>query len=65
LGYPEKIEKLEKLTLFNLSHDPSERFDLADKYPEVVAEIQAMVSKHQASFIPAPTQLEKRIVNPN
>lgn len=62
LGYPEKIEKLEKLTLFNLSHDPSERFDLAEKHPEVVAEIQAMASKHQSSFTPAPTQLEKRIV---
>ena len=62
LGYPEKIEKLEKLTLFNLSHDPSERFDLADKHPEVVAEIQDMVSKHQSSFTPATTQLEKRIV---
>lgn len=64
LGYPEKIEKLEKLTLFNLSHDPSERFDLADKRPDVVAEIQAMVSNHQSSFTPGPTQLEKRIVNP-
>ncbi len=64
LGYPEKIEKLEKLTLFNLSHDPSERFDLADKHPDVVAEIQAMVSNHQSSFTPGPTQLEKRIVNP-
>lgn len=64
LGYPEKIEKLEKLTLFNLSHDPSERFDIADKRPDVVAEIQAMVSNHQSSFTPGPTQLEKRIVNP-
>jgi arylsulfatase A len=62
LGYPEKIEKLEKLKLYNLSHDPSERFELADRHPDVVAEIQAMVLKHQSSFKPGPSQLEKLIV---
>ena len=62
IGYPEKVEKLEQVKLYNLSHDPSERFDVADKHSDVVAEIQEMVTKHQSSFKPGPTQLEKRIV---
>ncbi len=61
LGYPEKIEQLEKLKLYNLSHDPSERIDLADKYPDIVKEIQQAVVNHKAGVIPAPTQLEKII----
>lgn len=61
IGYPEKVEKLEKLKLFNLSHDPSERFDLVDKYPDVVKEIEQMVINHKSGVIPGPTQLEKII----
>ena len=62
LGYPEKIEKLEKLKLYNLAQDPFEHFELADNHPDVVSDIQAIVSKHQSSFKPSPTQLEKKIV---
>lgn len=61
-GYPEKIEKLAAYQLFNLQHDPSERFDLADKYPEVIKEIEAMVSTHKATVKPVESKLEKRIV---
>lgn len=60
-GYPAKLEKLAKLQLFNVQHDPSERYDLADKYPEVIKEIEAMVKEHLLYAAPAPTHLEKRI----
>jgi|GEM_PF-2067231 len=61
VGYPEKIEKLENHTLYNLQHDPSERFDLAAKQPEKVKEIDALARAHQASMVIAPSHLEKRI----
>jgi len=60
-GYPEKMEKLETLTLFNLQHDPSERFDLAAIHPEVIKEIEALVARHKATVVPAKSNLEKRI----
>lgn len=62
-GYPEKLEKLTTYTLYNLQHDPSERFDIAAKYPEKVREIEEMVRQHQATVVAAPSQLEKRIVS--
>lgn len=61
MGYPEKLEKLETLTLFNLSTDPSERFDVAKEYPQVINDIQELVKKHQASMVFGETQLEKVI----
>lgn len=62
LGYPEKVEKLETYQLFNIQHDPSERFDLAEEYPEILMEIEAMVKNHQATVEPVESQLEKKIV---
>lgn len=60
-GYPAKVEKLEKLTLFNLGHDPSERFDLADLHPETVQELTELAKQHSAAMVFGVTQLEKRI----
>ena len=60
-GYPEKLEKLEKLTLYNLGHDPSERFDLADNNPEKIEEINEIAKQHLAKMVIGETQLEKVI----
>jgi arylsulfatase A len=62
LGYPEKMEPLEQYQLYNLQHDPSERYDLAGKEPGVMKEIEQMVQKHKATVEPAESRLEKRIV---
>lgn len=62
-GYPEKIETLERAQLFNLSIDPSERFDIADKNPEIIEEISKMVAKHKQGLIKVPNNLEKFITN--
>ncbi|MDO1451189.1 sulfatase [Rhodocytophaga aerolata] len=63
LGYPEKVEKLETYQLFNLQHDPSERFNIIDKHPQVVKEIDEIVRKHSATVEWVESKLEKRIVN--
>ncbi|MBN3582455.1 sulfatase [Algoriphagus aestuarii] len=63
LGYPEKIEKLDTLQLFHLSHDPSERFNIASENSQIIEEIQALVNGHQSNMTFGTTQLEKRIEN--
>jgi arylsulfatase A len=61
LGYPAKLEKLEVQKLYHLQHDPSEKFDLAEKHPEIIKEIEAMVQKHQSTVVQVKSNLEKRI----
>jgi arylsulfatase A-like enzyme len=63
MGYPAKVEKLDTLQLFNLAHDPSERFDLAADNPIIITEIQELVKKHKSNLTIGATQLEKRIEN--
>jgi len=36
--------------LFNLEHDPSEKYNVASKHPEVVADLLKEVEKHKATF---------------
>lgn len=61
-GYPGRMKKLDSLRLFNLQHDPSEKYDIAERHPEIIKELQELVSGHKATVDPAPNQLEKRIV---
>jgi arylsulfatase A len=58
IGYPEKIEKLEKPALFNLSVDPSEQYDIYGKNEKIVNEINELVRKHKAGMIPVKSNLE-------
>jgi arylsulfatase A len=43
--------------LFQLAHDPSERFNRAADQPAVLAQIQQAVEQHRTSFIPGEPQL--------
>jgi len=47
--------------LFHLGEDPGEKFNVADKYPEVIAEIRKLVQEHQANMQMPPSQLERLI----
>jgi arylsulfatase A-like enzyme len=60
-GYPEKLEILEKPQLFNLSVDPSERFEISEKHPEVITEINKLIEDHKSKMVLGPNNLEKRI----
>lgn len=44
--------------LFHLDHDPSERHDVAATNSEVLAEIRALVDRHQADLVAPPSQLD-------
>jgi arylsulfatase A len=60
-GYPERMRELEKEKLYQVQHDPSERFDLAEDHPDIIAEIKEMVEAHKTTVEKVPSNLEKRI----
>ncbi len=53
-----KREKHDVPLLYNLHHDPSERFNLNEKYPKVLAEIAKIVEAHRKELKTPASQLE-------
>ena len=49
-GLPGDYEEHDPPKLFNLYHDPSERFNRADQNLEIIVEIEKAVNAHRASF---------------
>ncbi|MDT7828396.1 sulfatase [Pricia sp. S334] len=46
--------------LYHLDHDPSEQFDIAAEHPEIIKEINALVSEHKANLVRGEDQLAER-----
>jgi arylsulfatase A len=46
--------------LYDLEHDPSEQFDIAAGYPEIVDDLVAEVARHRAGLVPHADQLAVR-----
>lgn len=46
--------------LFNLSIDPSEKYEVSDDNPEVVAELQQLITTHQKQLESEPTFFDKQ-----
>lgn len=44
--------------LYHLDHDPSERFNVNQDHPDVLAEIETLVAEHRQHLIAPPSQLE-------
>jgi arylsulfatase A len=44
--------------LYQLEHDPSEKYDVSKQHPEVIAEIAEVVKEHRANLTVPPSQLE-------
>jgi arylsulfatase A-like enzyme len=47
--------------LYNLDHDPSEKWNVAAKRPEIIAEISRIAEEHKKAIPPVENQLDKRI----
>lgn len=47
--------------LYHLEHDPSERFNVAEKYPEVIAELRRLAEAQVRTVKQVPNQLEARL----
>jgi len=60
-GYRDKPHIQDPPLLFNLEHDPSEKFDVAKDHPEVIAELKKLAEQHRATIKPVPSQLEIRL----
>lgn len=58
-GGPKRTEHATPL-LYHLGHDPSEKHDVAEKHPEVIAAIRQLVEEHRAGLEPVENQLERR-----
>jgi arylsulfatase A len=50
--------------LYNLDHDPSEKWNVAAKHPEVIAEIRRIAEAHKQAIPPVESQLDKRLTPP-
>ena len=61
--FDRKIEETvhEPPLLYHLGHDPSEKYDISSKHPEVIEDIQREVKKHLANLVPGEDQLAKRL----
>lgn len=46
--------------LFNLNHDPSEKYNIAADHPEVIDEIRQRVKEHEANLVRGEDQLAER-----
>ena len=45
--------------LYNIEHDPSEKYDLGKNYPDIIKEIKDLKEKHKAEIIKVESQLDK------
>ncbi len=45
--------------LFNLNVDPSEKYNIANKHPEIIEEIKKVLKEHQATVVPVESQVDK------
>jgi arylsulfatase A len=46
--------------LYNLDQDPSEKFDLAAKQPELIAELRRIAEDHKNTVVPVKNQIATR-----
>jgi arylsulfatase A len=53
-----KLTEHDPPVLYNLEVDPSEKWDVAEKHPEVIAEIRAATDAHGKTVVAVPSQLE-------
>lgn len=55
----------EQPLLFNLYEDPSEKYNIAEDFPEIIDEIDNMVKAHISGFKPVPDRLVLRDIKLN
>ena len=44
--------------LYNLEHDPSEKYDVGKKHPEVIADLRKEIEDHKANLVALDSQLD-------
>jgi len=46
--------------LYHLGHDPSEKYNIADQYPEIIEELRLEAEKFKETIIPVVDQVRLR-----
>lgn len=59
IGYPDRLERLDKAQLFNLNEDISERYDIADRFPAIVDELKSLIRQHLNTVVHVENQIDK------
>ena len=54
----EPFQEHDPPVLYQLEHDPSEKYNVAKDHPEVIKELKAAAEKHRKTVKPVPSQLE-------
>ncbi len=54
-----KPEVHEPPLLYNIEHDPSEKYDVSEKYPDIIKDIKDLKEKHEAGITRVESQLDK------
>jgi arylsulfatase A-like enzyme len=60
-GYGDKPLKHDPPALYQLEHDPSEKYDIAKDHPDIVAELTKLAEDHKKAMVPGKPQLEEQI----
>ena len=50
------IEEHDPPLLFNVEHDPSEKYNVAEKHPKVVEQLLKLMQEHQKNVVPGEPQ---------
>lgn len=58
-----KLNDHDPPVLYNLEVDPSEKWDVAEQHPDVVADLKAAAEVHRNTVVPVPSQLEIPLSN--
>lgn len=58
-----KVVSLEKPLLYDLNADPGEKYNIAAKHPEIIAELRQLRQQHIESLVPIENQLDKCVKN--
>lgn len=59
-AYEPEVTRHDPPLLYNVNVDPSEQFDIAADYPEVIEQINEVVKKHNEKLIKGPDMLKER-----
>ncbi|MEX0771081.1 MAG: sulfatase-like hydrolase/transferase, partial [Balneolaceae bacterium] len=62
-GQFEEKQMLNTPLLYDLNEDPAEKYDVADKHPEVLDEIEEIVKRHKQNLVEVKDQLAERESN--
>lgn len=60
-GYGGTVRKHDPPALYNLEIDPSEKYEIGEEHPEVLAAIAGLIEQHSEKLTAPPSRLERRV----